>query len=66
MSLAVKTKSISSFSRVIFITGLIFLSGCEQSENVTIHEPGVYQGASDDLTTDQAQLQERLKNQMDR
>ena len=59
-----KTKQYISL--VMAVAGLLFLSGCEQSENVTIHEPGVYQGASDNLETDQAQLQERIKNQMDR
>ena len=59
-----KTKYL--FSLVMVVTGLLFLSGCEQSENVTIHEPGVYQGASDNLETDQAQLSERIKSQMDR
>ena len=44
----------------------VFVSGCEQAEDVTIHEPGVYQGAADDLSTDTAALQDRLKNQMDR
>ncbi len=43
-----------------------FVSGCEQVEDVTIHEPGVYQGATDDLSVDTAALQDRLKNQMDR
>ena len=48
------------------VMSLIFISGCEQAENVTIHEPGVYQGATDSLTTDLAALQERMKKQMDR
>ena len=59
-------KAMRNFGFVTFLSGFIFLYGCEQAENVTIHEPGVYQGASDDLMTDSAKLQERIKNQMDR
>ena len=59
-----KTIYLSGF--VILAAGLFAISGCGQSENVTIHEPGVYQGASDDLKTDEAQLSQRNKNQMDR
>jgi len=42
------------------------ISACEQAEDVTLHEPGVYQGTKDDLSTDVAALQQRMKNQMDR
>ena len=33
------------------ILGLVFfvLTGCDQSSSVTMHEPGVYKGASDPL-----------------
>ena len=59
-------KTFHLFSFVILLSGLFLISGCDQSESVTMHEPGVYQGASDDLKTDEAQLSERIKNQMDR
>ena len=59
-------KAIQFYGFMILVAGLSVMSGCEQSENVTIHEPGIYQGASDDLVTDQSLLQERIKNQMDR
>ena len=44
------------------------LTGCLESPNVTFFEPGVYQGASDPLlgNTDNAALNERFSNQMDR
>ncbi len=51
---------------LLVFTSVLLISACEQAEDVTLHEPGVYQGAKDDLSTDTAALQQRLKNQMDR
>ena len=59
-------KTIHLFGFLVIAAGLSVMSGCEQSDSVTIHEPGVYQGAIDDLKTDEAQLKERIKSQMDR
>ncbi len=42
------------------------LSGCWESTNVTFHEPGVYLGPSDDLSTDESALNDRFANQQDR
>ena len=51
---------------IVVCVGGLMISACEQAENVTLHEPGVYQGTKDDLSTDVAALQQRMKNQMDR
>lgn len=66
MILAITQATIRLLGFLILVAGLSAISACGQSENVTIHEPGVYQGAVDDLKTDEAQLKDRIKNQMDR
>ena len=42
------------------------LAGCWESADVTLHQPGKYQGAVDGLKTDAALLQERFAGQQDR
>lgn len=51
---------------ILVCVSSLMISACEQAEDVTLHEPGVYQGTKDDLSTDVAALQQRMKNQMDR
>lgn len=59
-------------NRVLLLAGLIGsfagLGGCLESADVTLHEPGKYQGASDPLlgSSDAVALQQRFVNQRDR
>ena len=55
-------------SLVSVLTLMLALSGCLESTDVTIFEPGVYQGPLDPLigNSDAAALQARFENQMDR
>jgi len=59
-------KQVSSLVGVFIMISA--LSGCLESTDVTIFEPGVYQGAVDPLigSTDAAALQSRFQKQMDR
>ncbi len=59
-------KTIHLLGLLIIAAGLTAISACDQTESIVIHEPGVYQGTSDDLKTDDALLKERIKGQMDR
>jgi hypothetical protein len=59
-------KTLVSLTAILVITGSI--SGCLESPEITIFEPGVYQGASDPLvgSVDNAALEARFNNQRDR
>jgi hypothetical protein len=59
-------KTLVSLATILVITGS--MSGCLESSDITIFEPGVYQGASDPLigSTDSTTLEARFNNQRDR
>jgi len=44
----------------------VALAGCLESADTVNFQPGVYQGASDSLTSDAAALQARFQGQTDR
>ncbi len=50
---------------LVLLAGLA-LSGCWESTDVTFHQPGVYYGPEDDLSTNRTALQERMAGQHDR
>ena len=58
----IKNTIVSAF----LLCACLSLAGCWESDDVTFHEPGKYLGASDDLATDAAALQERFSKQKDR
>ena len=59
-------KTLVSLAAILVIAGS--MSGCLESSDITIFEPGVYQGASDPLigSSDSAALEARFNNQRDR
>ena len=59
-----KCRSLLSLSFVFIVTTA--LSGCLEESEVTFHEPGVYQGAEDSMSSDSAALQARMQGQLDR
>jgi hypothetical protein len=62
----IKTRSLIHWSGILILASL--LSGCLESTDITIFEPGVYKGASDPLigSSDAAALESRFANQLDR
>jgi hypothetical protein len=56
----------------VIAVGALLLGGCEDIQDVTLHEPGVYKGKTDPLLqrleepAEQQALEERFRNQMDR
>ncbi len=53
-------------SALLLVCASLALTGCWESADVTIYEPGVYQGAVDNLKSDSNALQTRFQNQFDR
>ncbi len=51
---------------IVLISFSVVLTGCWESSDVTLHEPGKYFGASDSLETDAEALKKRLEGQRDR
>jgi hypothetical protein len=50
----------------ILLCACLLLTGCWESTSVTFHQPGMYLGAADTLTTDTAELEKRFAGQQDR
>ncbi len=50
----------------VLLCACLLMTGCWESSNVTLHQPGKYLGAADTLKTDAEQLQKRFSNQLDR
>ena len=59
-------KNLASLAAILVITSS--MSGCLESSDITIFEPGVYQGAKDPLigSSDSAALEARFDKQKDR
>ena len=59
-------KALLSLTAILVFTGS--LSGCLESSEITIFEPGVYKGADDPLigSSDSAALEARFNSQRDR
>lgn len=62
-----------TFSLILLCSGMLVLGGCYQDVNVSLHEPGKYEGRTDPLLAKlktpalQAKLQQRFKlSQTDR
>ena len=70
MAVGQALRTVPGVAAVVALT--LALGGCGDGEKVTLHEPGVYKGKTDPLVSlqetpeQQAKLQERLRNQMDR
>jgi len=59
-------RNLASLAAILVITSS--MSGCLESSDITIFEPGVYQGATDPLigSSDSAALEARFDKQKDR
>jgi len=59
-----RTKKLLSLFGLILVTAS--LTGCWESHEVTFHQPGVYYGPPDTLSSDSVALETRFQRQMDR